>query len=105
MKAKDLDRIFDDGEVDFTEHLDLAKAFKPGLTAAFVVNRCIVGTVIGRDVRDALVGSVPALRSIVSQRVAFAESVATGQLVREIDRGGPAAREITALAAEIMEAA
>jgi hypothetical protein len=30
MKAKDLDKIFDEGEVDFTEYLDLAKAFKPG---------------------------------------------------------------------------
>lgn len=30
MKAKDLDRIFDQGDVDFTKHLDLAKAFKPG---------------------------------------------------------------------------
>jgi hypothetical protein len=30
MKAKDLDKIFDDGNVDFTEHLDLSKAFKPG---------------------------------------------------------------------------
>ncbi len=30
MKATDLDRIFDAGNVDFTEHLDLAKAFKPG---------------------------------------------------------------------------
>ena len=30
MKAKDLDKIFDDGEVDINEHLDLSKAFRPG---------------------------------------------------------------------------
>ena len=30
MKAKDLDKIFDDGDVDFTEYLDLSKAFRPG---------------------------------------------------------------------------
>ena len=30
MKAKDLDKIFDDGEVDFNEYLDLEKAFRPG---------------------------------------------------------------------------
>lgn len=30
MKAKDLDKIFDDGEVDINEYLDLAKAFRPG---------------------------------------------------------------------------
>ncbi len=30
MKAKDLDRLFDDGEVDINDFLDLAKAFRPG---------------------------------------------------------------------------
>lgn len=30
MKAKDLDKIFDEGDVDFTEYLDLSKAFRPG---------------------------------------------------------------------------
>jgi len=30
MKAKDLDKIFDDGEVDLNDFLDLAKAFRPG---------------------------------------------------------------------------
>ena len=30
MKAKDLDKIFDDGDVDINEFLDLSKAFRPG---------------------------------------------------------------------------
>jgi len=30
MKAKDLDKIFDEGEVDITDYLDLSKAFRPG---------------------------------------------------------------------------
>lgn len=30
MKAKDLDKIFDDGEADINDHLDLSKAFRPG---------------------------------------------------------------------------
>ena len=30
MKAKDLDKIFDDGEIDINDHLDLSKAFRPG---------------------------------------------------------------------------
>ena len=30
MKAKDLDKIFDDGEVDINDFLDLSKAFRPG---------------------------------------------------------------------------
>jgi len=29
MKAKDLDKIFDDGDVDITDYLDLSKAFRP----------------------------------------------------------------------------
>jgi len=30
MKAKDLDKIFDQGEVDINGYLDLSKAFRPG---------------------------------------------------------------------------
>jgi hypothetical protein len=30
MKAKDLDKIFDDGEVDITDYLDLSKGLRPG---------------------------------------------------------------------------
>ena len=30
MKAKDLDKIFDDGKVDITDYPDLSKAFRPG---------------------------------------------------------------------------
>lgn len=30
MKARDLDRIFDEGETDMNEFLDLSKAFRPG---------------------------------------------------------------------------
>jgi chromosome partitioning protein len=80
-----------------------ARIFKPALKAAFVVNRSIAGTVLGRDVRGALNGEIPALNTVIGQRIAFAESVATGRLVRELDGRGPAAREITALTTEIME--
>ena len=30
MKAKDLDKLFDDGEIDINDYLDLSKAFRPG---------------------------------------------------------------------------
>jgi hypothetical protein len=30
MKAKDLDKIFDDGDVDMNDYLDLTKSFRPG---------------------------------------------------------------------------
>jgi chromosome partitioning protein len=79
-----------------------ARAFKPNLKAAFVVNRCIVGTMIGRDIHEALTGDIPILQTVITQRVVFAESVATGRLVRELDDGGPAASAIAALANEVM---
>ena len=31
MKAKHLDKIFDDGDIDITDYLDLAQAFRPGI--------------------------------------------------------------------------
>ena len=30
MKARELDKIFDDGEVDINDYLDLSSAFRPG---------------------------------------------------------------------------
>jgi chromosome partitioning protein len=81
-----------------------ALIFKPTLRAVFVVNRAVVGTVIGRDVRGAVEAhGLPVLACGVSQRVVFAESAATGRLVREIDASSAATREVTALAAELME--
>jgi chromosome partitioning protein len=81
-----------------------ALIFKPTLRAVFVVNRAVVGTVIGRDVRGAVEShGLPVLECRVSQRVVFAESAATGRLVREIDANSAATREVTALAAELME--
>lgn len=79
-----------------------ARIFKPSLRAVFVVNRCVVGTLIGRDVRKAL-ESYPlrVLHSVVSQRVLFAECVANGQLAHEVNHKSAAAHEIAAFAAEI----
>ena len=79
-----------------------ARTHKPNLRAAFVINRCIVGTNIGRDIQGALTGEIPILQTIITQRVVFAESVATGRLVRELDDKGAAARSISALASEVM---
>ena len=79
-----------------------ARIFKPALRAAFVVNRRIVGTVIGRDVRTALREyPLHVMSSVVSQRVLFAECAATGQLANEIDSKSTAAREISAFSAEL----
>ena len=79
-----------------------AQFFRPMLRVAFVINRRVVRTVIGRAARPALAGQpFPALHAEVHQRIAFAESVATGQLVRECAINSAAAREIGAFAAEV----
>jgi chromosome partitioning protein len=82
--------------------IDEAKVFRSVLKAAFVINRRITGTVIGREVRAALANErIPALMSDVHQRIVFAESVAVGRVASEIEPDGLAAREIAALVAEI----
>ena len=84
--------------------IDEACIYKPALHSAFAVNRKIVNTALGRDVREALASySVPALDASVCQRIAFAETAAAGLAVCESDPDGPAAREIEALRGEIMQ--
>ena len=84
--------------------IDEARVYKDGLKAAFVVNRKIANTAIGRDVCEALAAyPVPCLAASITQRVVFAESVAQGLAVYEIDPKGPAAAEIESVTAELME--
>ncbi len=79
-----------------------ARVYKEVL-AAFVVSRKIVGTAIGRDVAGALSAHpIPVLHASVSQRVAFAESAATGSTVLEIDINSAASQEINALTDEVL---
>lgn len=84
--------------------IDEARVYKDGLKAAFVVNRKIANTAIGRDVSEALaIYAVPALVAGITQRVIFAEAVAQGRAVHEIDATGPASVEIDGVTAELME--
>lgn len=83
-----------------------AQVFRPALRAAFVINRRVGTTLIGREARSALAGQpFVALGSEVRQRIVFADSVARGQLARECDADSLAAGEITALAAEVLRLA
>jgi chromosome partitioning protein len=79
-----------------------AQIFKPDLQAAFLINRRVANTALGRDVHAALADyPIPVLKSTVSQRIVFAESAATGQTVFETAPRHIAAKEIQALVAEI----
>ena len=81
-----------------------ARVFRPQLRAAFVINRRVVGTVIGREARQALADQpFPALSAEISQRIVFADSAAAGRLVSEVAPQCAAAREIAALAQAVRE--
>ena len=80
-----------------------ARVFRPELVARFVLNRCAARTVIARETGAALADhDPPALASRVGQRIAFADAARTGRLVGELDGSSAGAREIAALAAEIV---
>ncbi|MFG1230405.1 ParA family partition ATPase [Xanthobacter wiegelii] len=79
-----------------------ARIYRPELAARFVLNRCGARTVLARETAETLADHDPSvLATTVGQRVAFAMSAQSGRLVSELDADGPAAREVTALAAEI----
>jgi len=79
-----------------------ARIYKESIKSAFVINRKIANTAIGRDVAEALASyPIPALASQITQRVIFAESAAAGKSVFEIDQDGQAAKEIQFLVDEI----
>lgn len=81
-----------------------ASVYKEKLKPVFVVNRKIVNTAIGRDVAEALTGyQIPVLKSVICQRVAFAESAVHGRTVLETDPKGAAASEIRALVDELLQ--
>ena len=83
-----------------------AQVLKDRLKAAFVVNRRIARTAIGRDAAEALAGfeDVPVLETALNQRVVYAESAAKGLSVMEAAPGSEAAREVEALAREVLGA-
>lgn len=81
-----------------------ARIYKENLKAAFVVNRRIANTAIGRDVGEALAGyDLPTFKAQVIQRVVFAEAAAQGKAVHEIDEASAATTEIEAVRDELME--
>lgn len=80
--------------------IEEAQQFKPSLTGAFVINRKIANTAIGRDVTEALgqFERIPVLPTALHQRVVYAESAGQGLSVIEAEPNSGAAREIAALA-------
>jgi chromosome partitioning protein len=80
-----------------------AQAFRDELKAAFVINRKIVNTAIGRDVANTLEHfGVPVLPHHLCQRVLYAESAGQGLAVAEVAPNGEAARELAALVQSVV---
>lgn len=80
-----------------------SSVYKEGQRAAFVINRRIVNTAIGRDVSEALSSyKLPVLKASLCQRIAFAESATRGQTVYETTQSGPARDEVDALTEEVL---
>lgn len=89
-----------------SETVDLVKEaiqFKPDIKAAFVINRKIANTAIGRDIEQAL-ADLPfsVLPVAIAQRVAFAESSA-GYTVLEIGSSGAAANDVKSLSKALLK--
>ncbi len=83
---------------DLVDLIDETRIYREELDVRFVISRGIVNTEIGRDVSAALAKwTVKVLSAHVSQRMAFAESAATGSTVLETAKASPAAKEIEAL--------
>lgn len=79
-----------------------ARIYRPELVARFVLNRCGARTLLARDTAETLADhDPPALASRIGQRIAFAAAAQSGRIVRELDHESAAAREITALVAEV----
>ena len=88
---------------EIVELLSEASVFKSDQKSAFVINRKIVNTAIGRDVAEALADyALPVFAASISQRVAFAESAAQGSTVLELEPGSTASQEMGRLVDELL---
>jgi chromosome partitioning protein len=84
--------------------LNEARAFKPDIQAGVVMNRKIGRATIGLLAKKALIDmGVQVLKTTISQRVLFAESIIEGLSVIEVEPDGKAAFEINKLTREILE--
>jgi chromosome partitioning protein len=80
-----------------------ARIYRPELVARFVLNRCGARTILARETAENLADhDPPVLATTVGQRIAFASEAQTGRLATELDDTTSAAREIAALADEVL---
>lgn len=84
------------------EIISEAQVTRPEIKAAFVVNRKIVNTSIGREVTAALKEyEIPTLRTPINQRIVISEA-SNGGTAQELEPTGKAANEIRLMALDIL---
>lgn len=89
---------------EIVDMLGEASIYKETQKSAFVINRKIANTAIGRDVTEALSGyPIPVLASAICQRVVFAESAGEGRTVFEVDAASLASQEINQVLDELLQ--
>ncbi|MDQ0470084.1 ParA family partition ATPase [Labrys wisconsinensis] len=80
-----------------------ARIYRPELVARFALNRCGARTILARETAETLADhDPPVLATTIGQRIAFAAAAQTGLLAAELDDATSAAREIAALADELI---
>ena len=84
------------------ELIEEAQIYQPLLKVAFIINRKIVNTAIGKEVGEVLKDyPYPTLKAAISQRIAFAECLNIGSTVLETSPHSIAASEINAVVEEL----
>jgi chromosome partitioning protein len=89
---------------DTVQQIREARRFRPGLKAAFIINRKVANTTISRQAMITLAQSedLPVLATALNQRVIYAESAAHGLAVIEVAPNSEAAREMGNLVRQIL---
>jgi chromosome partitioning protein len=88
---------------EIIDWLDEVLVLKPELEARFVINRKIVNTAIGEEVKEALKDyPVKQFKTSISQRVGFTECLTTGQTIFDTEPKSIGSKELNKLLKEIM---
>ncbi len=81
-----------------------ATIFNEKLKSVFVINRKIVNTAIAKEIEKVLVDfEYPIFKTIISQRVAFAETMSSGLVISELNTDNNAVEEIENFGKEVIK--
>jgi chromosome partitioning protein len=79
-------------------------SYKPGLKAAFVINRLIPNTTLAQEVMDALetFEGIPVMTTVIHSRTEYAKAPRSGMTATETEPQGNAAANINSLVKDIL---